>query len=212
MRKSKQEQKQQTTMLEKYRKINKFRYSTFRVTNQGTADEIRLNSILAEIVLQKYKELADEVATDIDNISIDMIDVEDVVGIREQEISELIAREICGYNFGHVKSKYEQYLKCQKLDKVFSMEERRKTLDKINSEIEKLEFTISSLEEIEPVLVISQKQKLKGLLKEKQAIEETLDTISLEEIQSSLFCSVRSYLQSIFNDIEERIDRIERYL
>lgn len=212
MRKSKQDQKKEITMLERYRKINKFRYSTFRVTNQGTADEIRLNSILAEIVLQKYKELADEVATDIDNISIDMIDVEDVVGIREQEISELIAREICGYNFGHVTSKYEQYLKCQKLDEVFSMEERRKTLDKINSEIEKLEATVSSLEEIEPVLIISQKQKLKGLLKEKQALEETLDTISLEDIQSSLFCSVRSYLQSIFNDIEERIDRIERYL
>lgn len=212
MRKSKQDQKKEITMLERYRKINKFRYSTFRVTNQGTADEIRLNSILAEIVLQKYKELADEVATDINNISIDMIDVKDVVGIREKEISELIAREICGYNFGHVTSKYEQYLKCQKLDKVFSMEERRKTLDKINSEIEKLEVTVSSLEEIEPVLVISQKQKLKGLLKEKQALEETLDTISLEDIQSSLFCSVRSYLQSIFNDIEERIDRIERYL
>lgn len=85
-------EKSNKKMIEKYREINRFRYSIFRITNPAIPTEVRENPILAGIVLDKLKELKKEIEKDIDSVSIDMIDIADIFGNGTLEVSYWLMR------------------------------------------------------------------------------------------------------------------------
>lgn len=203
-------EKNNKRMVERYREINRFRYSIFKVTNPAVPTEVRENPILAGIVLDKLKELREETQQDIDNIVIDMIDIEDILGERESEVSGLLANEVMLFELETTRKQYKNYLKAQKLDEIFPLADRKKKAEELEKEINNLTLTIESLEEIEPKLVASQKDKVGKLQEELMALEETFEFVSIEEIRSNVFVRLHGYLGNILNDINSKIAFIER--
>ena len=199
-------------MIEKYREINRFRYSIFRITNPAIPTEVRENPILAEIVSDKLKDLKKEVEKDIDNMTIDLVDIEDIFGNRTLEVSKLLADEIILFELETIRKQYINYLKAQKLEEIFPLDDRRKKAEELRREINNLNLTIESLEEIEPKLVASQKEKVAKLQGELMALEETFDFVSLEEIRGNVFVRLHGYLGNILSDINSKINFIERNL
>ncbi|WP_294365369.1 hypothetical protein [uncultured Clostridium sp.] len=197
-------------MIERYREMNKFKYSIFTITNPAIPTEAKNNPILVGIVLDKLKELKQEIEVDISNISIDMIDIEDILGKRALEVSELLTNEICLFDLETIKGQYKSYLKAKKLNSIFPVENRKSKVEELQKEINNLNLTIESLEEIDPSLVISQKEKVRKLEKEKEALEETFNFVSIEEIEGTLFARLHSYLNSILIDFNNKIAFIER--
>lgn len=199
-------------MIEKYREINRFRYSIFRITNPAIPTEVRENQILAEIVSDKLKDLKKEVEKDIDNMTIDLVDIEDIFGNRTLEVSKLLADEIILFELETIRKQYINYLKAQKLEEIFPLDDRRKKAEELRREINNLNLTIESLEEIEPKLIASQKEKSARLQGELMALEETFDFVSLEEIRGKVFVRLHGYLGNILSDINSKINFIERNL
>lgn len=207
---TKEKTKNNKRMIERYRNMNRFKYGIFRVCNPAIPTEVRENSILAGIVLDKLKELKKEIQEDIEAISITSIDIEDILGSVNSEISELLAREICLFDLAGIKNQYENYLKAERLNSIFPLADRENRIKELEKQINNLKLTIDSLEEIEPSLALTQKEKVKNLLKEKDALEETLHFISLDDIKANLFVRLHSFLLSLLNDFDDKIDFIER--
>lgn len=199
-------------MMERYRNMNKFRYSIFQITNPAIPSEVKINPILARLVLNELKELREEIQADIDGLSIRMIDIEDIVGASREEVSELVSREVCLFDLSTIKKKYENYLNGEKLNKIFPVVDRKNRVIELQREIENIELTIKSLEQINPSLVVSQREKVQMLEREKFALEETLHFESLEDIKDSVFLRLYSYLVNLLNDFDSKINFLERNL
>lgn len=197
-------------MIERYREINKFKYSIFKITNPSIPTEVSSNPILAMIILEKLRELIEEIQGDIDSVSIDSIDIEDIIKNKNSEISELLVSEICLFDLESIKNQYENCLKAEKLNSIFPLADRKNKVKELKREINNLQLTIESLEKIEPRLALTQKEKVKNLQKEKEALEETFNFHSIEEIEVNLFIRLQNYLISISNDFDNKINFIER--
>lgn len=197
-------------MADRYREINRFRYSIFKITNPAIPNEVRENPILAQIVLDKLKELREEIKNDIDNLAIDMIDIADILGERESEVSEIIANEVMLFELETTRNNYRNYLKAQRLNEIFPLGDRKKKAEELEKEINNLSLTIEALEKIEPKLVASQREKLLKLEDELMALEETFDFVSIEDIKANVFVRLHGYLGNVLSDIDSKIAFIER--
>ena len=117
-------------MIERYKYINKFRYSIFGVCNQAIPTEATHNPILSEIVLEKLKDVKEEIKADINSITLGSIKAEDVFGNRELEVSELFTNEICLYDFASYKTRYDEYLKGEALQRILPTHKREEIIEK----------------------------------------------------------------------------------
>lgn len=203
-------EKNNKRMADRYREINRFRYSIFKITNPAIPNEVRENPILAQIVLDKLKELREEIKNDIDNLAIDMIDIADILGERESEVSEIIANEVMLFELETTRNNYRNYLKAQRLNEIFPLGDRKKKAEELEKEINNLSLTIEALEKIEPKLVASQREKLLKLEDELMALEETFDFVSIEDIKANVFVRLHGYLGNVLSDIDSKIAFIER--
>ena len=196
-------------MIERYKYINKFRYSIFGVCNQAIPTEATHNPILSEIVLEKLKDVKEEIKADINSITLGSIKAEDVFGNRELEVSELFANEICLYDFASYKTRYDEYLKGEALQRILPTHKRERMIEEYNEEIEALEETVNDLDAIDKQLAKEERKKLESLKLQKQELEEKLEFPTLEEIETSLFNRIHSYLNNIMEDVENRIKYLE---
>ena len=196
-------------MIERYKQINKFRYSIFQITNPAMPNEVLLNPILATIVLDKLRELRGQIRGDIKNITIDNIKAEDIFGKRESEVSELFANEICLYDFSYYKRSYDKYLKGEALQRICPTHKKERIIETYNEEINALEETVNDLETIDKQLAKEERKKLESLKLQKQEFEEKFDFPTLEQIEISLFNRVHSYLNNIIEDVENKIEYLE---
>lgn len=196
-------------MIERYKQINKFRYSIFQITNPAMPNEVLLNPILATIVLDKLRELRGQIRGDIKNITIDNIKAEDIFGKRESEVSELFANEICLYDFSYYKRSYDKYLKGEALQRICPAHKKERIIETYNEEINALEETVNDLETIDKQLAKEERKKLESLKLQKQEFEEKFDFPTLEQIEISLFNRVHSYLNNIIEDVENKIEYLE---
>lgn len=204
-------EKNNKRMADRYKEINRFRYSIFKITNPAIPNEVRDNPILAKIVLDKLKELREEIKNDIDNLTIAMVDIADIFGERELDVSGLLLSEVAFVDLVEgTRKQYTNYLKGKNLEEIFPLVDRKKKAKELEKEIENLSLTIESLEEIEPKLASSQKEKKVKLQEELMALEETFDFISLEEIRPNVFVRLHGYLGNILSDIASKIAFIER--
>ena len=197
-------------MVERYRHINKFRFSIFKLTNPSMATELEYNPIMGEIVLVKLKELRNEIKDDISKLSPRSIKAEDILGERNLEISDLLATEVCFYNLIDYKNKYDSYLKGKTLERIFPIKRRNEEFNRLNKEIDELEQTVIDLEIIDEKIAEEEKKKLRKLKLEKEEFIEKFDFSALEEIEEALFIRVHSYITRILEDIEDKIDYLER--
>lgn len=193
-------------MVERYRHINKFRYSIFKLTNPSMTTELEYNPIMGEIVLVKLKEIRNEIKDDISKLSPRSIKSDDIFGERNLEVSELLAMEICLFNLIDYKRKYDRYLKGKTLEKIVPIEKRNEQLNRLNRQIEELEQTVIELESIDERIAEEEKRKLRKLKFEKDELIEKFDFPTVEEV---LFLRVHSYINSVLDDIEEKIDYLE---
>lgn len=196
-------------MIERYKYINKFRYSIFGVCNQAIPTEATHNPILSEIVLEKLKYVKEEIKADINSITLGSIKAEDVFGNRELEVSELFANEICLYDFASYKTRYDEYLKGEALQRILPTHKREEIIEKYNEEIKALEEALKGLEGIGKQFGKEERKKLESLKLEKLEFEEKFDFPTLEDIEISIFNRIYSYLINIIEDIENKIEYLE---
>ena len=199
-------------MIDRYKQINKFRYSIFAICNPSTPMEAIFNPIMTEMVLDKLKELREEIKEDINCIKLESIKVEDIFGSREAEVSELLVKETCLYDFQYYREKYDRYLSGKALERVYPISKREKMIEKFNTEIVALEETVNDLEIIDKQLAKEEKRNLEALIGKKQEFEDKFYFPTLEEIQASLHIRVNSYLNNILEDVEKKIEYLERGL
>ncbi len=201
-------------MVDRYRHINKFRYSIFAICNRATPMEVTLNPIMAEMVLNKLKELNEEIREDINSITIDSINAEDIFGSRQSGVSELLAMEVCMYDLSIYKSKYDKYIQRSTLEKIHTVEKIEQTRQKINRDINKLEECINELESVLEGTSDNEKKELEKLIIQKDKFEDKFGhpALELEVIETSLFIRITSYLNNILEDIGNRIEYLERGL
>lgn len=197
-------------MVEKYRYINKFRYSIFTLTNPSMSMELNGNPIMGEIVLDKLKEIKQEIELDIDNITPEDIKADDIFGERKLEVSKLITTNICMFDIPFYEKKYKQYLKGKRLERVFTIDMRNKEIQSLNQQIEELERIIVDLESIDEEIANDEKRKLKKLELEKREYIERFNFPPLEEIEDFFAIKVNGYLNIILEDIDNNIDYLER--
>lgn len=82
-------------------------------------------------------------------------------------------------------------------------------IEEYNEEIEALEETVNDLDAIDKQLAKEERKKLESLKLQKQELEEKLEFPTLEEIETSLFNRIHSYLNNIMEDVENRIKYLE---
>ena len=87
-----------------------------------------------------------QIKADINSITLGSIKAEDVFGNRELEVSELFANEICLYDFASYKTRYDEYLKGEALQRILPTHKREEIIEKYNEEIKALEEALKGLE------------------------------------------------------------------
>lgn len=197
---------------EKYRTIDVFLNSIFSITNTALPQVAKQSEIMSMIVLRELKELVAVVEEDIKGISIKEIDVNDIVGAKESEVSRLVYSLLCGYPYTGICNDYKAFKKYEQLNEVFSLEERQAKVEQLKAEIDRVQKSIETMMEIDSVLAKSYISKKANLEREYNALQETLYYKSLEEIRLHTYGSLIYRLENFKEVIGNRIEFLEGVL
>lgn len=197
---------------QKYRAIDIFLNSTFPVTNTALPQFAKNNEIMGMVVLRELKELVPVVEEDIQGLTIKDIDVNDIVGDKENEISRLIHSLLCGYPYTGICNDYKVYKKYEKLNEVFPIEARKLKVEQLKGEIDRVQKSIETIMEVDSGLAKSYISKKADLEREYNALQETLYCKSLAEIRLQAYGSLIYRLENFKEVIENKIEFLERVL
>ena len=170
----------------KYQVIETFLYGTFNVTNTSHPSMTKANYIGAYDALNRLKMLEKVIENDIKSLNLKDIDVVDILGKSEKELSDFIfsiAIKKCPYKFNDIKKKYSTYLKVMSLEDKYPLDERKKDLEVIMNKIKKTEETIVCLETMEEAfdtnvsIILTKKRELEEL---KVQYENQLQIVDFE--------------------------------
>lgn len=198
---------QDKNLAKKYRELEAFLNSIFKITNASIPSIAEANPILCKLVYPKLKELKDSVLADIQAFENVNIDVYSIVSSNRSAISNLVL-----YFFPNLIWKLEKDCKQLKqielLEQTFSTVERIKYLEKLNTDLEQKELLYNNMSAIGSKLADSYLSDIQDIKKEIEAIEKTLNTITLEQIEIDL----RNCIVARLNNYVERLDSKIRFL
>nr|WP_302660424.1 hypothetical protein [uncultured Clostridium sp.] len=201
------------TMKDRYNTIQQFRHGAFKVLNQSLPQLVKQDILLSLSTLEVLKDIKAVIEDDIKKLKLENINIEHIVATyREDELSDFIAMNVYLWTMGILERDYKAHQKAEKLNRVFSIESRKKELSEIEVKIKSLEESIEVLIDLDARLVKAQLEKLEELRNRKDAIEGTLHYKTEEEIKLEAYGCTYRYLENVLNNVQANIDHIERNL
>lgn len=189
------------SLSKKYRELEAFLNSIFKITNPSTPSLAEDNPLLCGLVYPKLKELKQEVLEDIKAVNTLEIDVYSIVNSSSNAVSNLIL-----YFFPNMLYKIGQDCKqlerAEELDKTFPVQARLEYLKKLSTDLEQKELLYSNMEAIGSKLADSYLSDIIAIKKEQEVIKKTLNPLTLEQIEADL----RNCIKARLNNYILRLD------
>lgn len=205
----------------KYQVIETFLYGTFNVTNTSQPSMTKANYIGAYDALNRLKMLEKVIENDIKSLNPKDIDVVDILGKREKELSYFIfsiALENYPYRFNDINKKYSTYLKVMSLEDKYPLDERKKDLEVIINKIKKTEETIAFLETMEEAfdtnvsIILAKKRELEELKVQYDNQLKIVDFETPEDFAVELYNIAYSKMNQMKEMATSKIEYLERIL
>lgn len=180
-----------------YRNIEAFLCSIFKITNPSIPNFSLNNKILASVVYPKLLEIKDNILEDINALNVAKIDVYNIISVKQNAVSKLYT-----YLFPNMvytlMQETNNLKKLEQLEATFPKKEREAYIKKLDNTIEQKELLKGNMDAIGSKLADTYAREIQELRKEKEAIQKTLNPITLEDLETRVK--------------QELINRLEGYL
>ena len=193
----------------KYRELEAFLNSIFKITNPSTPSLAEDNPLLCKLVYPKLLKLKESVLADIEAVNTLNIDVYSIVNSSSNAVSNLIL-----YFFPNMLYKIEQDCKqlqrAEELEKTFTTQARLDYLKKLSSDLAQKELLYSNMESIGSKLADGYLQDIIAIKKEQEVIKKTLNSITLADIENDLRNSIKARLENYILRLDANIAFLAR--
>ena len=194
----------------KYRELEAFLNSIFKITNPSTPSMAEDNPLLCKLVYPKLLELKQEVLADIEAVNTLKIDVYSIVNSNSNAVSNLIL-----YFFPNMLYKIGQNCKqlerAEELEKTFTTQARLDYLKKLNADLAQKELLFSNMEAIGSKLADGYLSDIIAIKKEQEVIKKTLNAVTLEQIENDLRNCIRARLNNYVERLDSKICFLESH-
>lgn len=202
-------EKTDINLAENYRSIEAFLISIFKITNSSIPSFSLSNKILANAVYPKLLDIREEIKQDIATISTLNIDVYDIVDRQQNAVSKLYTHLFPNMIYT-LTQETNNLKKIEKLEATFPKKDREIYIKKLDKSIEQKELLKSNMEAIGSKLADTYAKEIQELNKEKEAIEKTLNPITLDTIENRIRQELINRLEGYLTRTKEDIAFLER--